>query len=149
MRMRALMAGLLALALSAPLAHARDQSAPARSAAHANLDQQMRHQRENMIVMRQQIEALQATSDPARRRDLLRAHLQSMRDTVKLMRGMADLSMRGHGEDGGRPSGGYGSTPDPEEQHRYAMLKERLDMLQAMMEQMVERERIVGECPAP
>ncbi len=143
------MAGLLALALCVPLAHAWDQPAPARSAAHANLDQQMRRQRENMIVMQQQLDELQATSEPARRRQLLQAHLQSMRDTVKLMLSMADLSMRGHGDDGGRPSGGYGSTPDPEEQHRYAMLKERLDMLQAMMEQLVERERIVGECPAP
>jgi len=149
MKMHAVMAGLLALLLSAPPAHARDQSAPARSAAHANLDQQMRRQRDNMIDMRHQLEELRATSDPARRRHLLQAHLQRMRDTVELMRSMAELSMRGRGEDGGRPSGGYGSTPDPEEQHRYAMLKERLDMLQEMMEQIVQRERIVGECPAP
>lgn len=149
MKVRNSMAGLLAFALSASLAHAAERPELARTAAHANLDQQMRHQRHNIIDMQQQLDELQGTRDPARRTQLLLAHRQSMRDTIKLMRSMAVLSMLGHGEDGGRPSGGYGAKPDPEEQHRYAMLKERLDMLQAMLDQMIQRERIIGECLAP
>ncbi len=104
----------------------------------------MRRQRVLMADMQRHLDALQATTDPARRAALLEAHFQGMRDTLRLMQRMAELSMRGHGDDGGRPSGGYGSTPNAEEVHRYAMLKERLDMLQALLEQMVLREAFIG-----
>lgn len=124
------------------------QPTPARSAAHAELDQQMRRQRLIMADMHRQLEALQATSDPNQRERQLQAHLENMQKTLRIMQRMADISMQGHGEDGGRPPGGYGSVPDPEEVHRYAMLKERLDMLQVLLEQIVARERVVWEWAA-
>jgi len=148
MRMRIPPAILLAGILFSAGLQAWDRPAPARSAAHADLDQQMRRQRLVMAEMHGQLEALQATSDPTQRERQLQAHLQNMQKTLRIMQRMADISMQGQGEDGGRPPGGYGSVPDAEEIHRYAMLKERLDMLQALLEQMVERERIVWEWAA-
>jgi hypothetical protein len=148
MKKSALVASALVFALSAAPALATDPFAPAQSAANANLDQKMRRQRENMMVMQQQVEEMQTTIDPARRRHLLQAHRQKLQDNMTLMRNMSELSMKGHGNDGGRPAGGYGSTPEHAEEHRYAMMQERLDMLQTMMEQMMVREQLMAERPA-
>ena len=148
MRNAILVTSLLAVALWAPLAPASEQFDVAQSAADANLDQMMRRQRANMVDMQRQIEELQTTTDPARRRQLLLAHRQKLEDNMRLMQRMSALSMRGHGQGGGRPAGGYGSTPDPAEVQRYAQLQERLDMLQMMMEQVMMREQVMANFPA-
>lgn len=114
-----------------------------------------------MQKMHEQMDRIQATTDPAEREKLLREHWETMQQGFGGMRGYGPMmggrgggmmgpsagSGRGPGMGGGRRFG-YGpyaqsectKLQDPAER-RGCMQDERLDIMQGMMEQMLERQR--------
>jgi len=113
---------------------------------------------QRMQQMHEQMDKIRATKDPKERDKLLREHFESMQQGMGTMRGMGPMmggrGMMGPGAGkgpggGGMMGRGFGSGPyapsecgkagDPAAR-RDCMLDERMDMMQGMMDQMMERE---------
>lgn len=102
-------------------------------------------QMKKMIV---QMEKIRQTRDPKERQRLMQEHLQTMHEGAQAMRGtgggmmmnMMDCPMMGDkGSTQGCPMMGV-STSKMEPGKRMNMMEKRMDMMQMMMEQMIERE---------
>jgi hypothetical protein len=112
-----------------------------------------------MKKMQEQMQQIQATTDPQARRKLMQEHMQSMREGMKMMHGMGGKDMMG-GKMKGAPMMDEGA-PDKsagmdhegmERMHkdgmrmgmmmkkRHQMMEQRLDMMENMMNQMLEHE---------
>lgn len=125
---------------------------------------------QRMEKMRKLMDQIHSTSDPAQRERLLKEHMQSMRETMSMMRDMRTAAAERKGERAGaRPGSGdapgaaAGSTHEHGDQagaepakgemgghmmmskresmmKRHRMMEKRMEMMESMMEQMLERE---------
>lgn len=80
-----LIAAIVAFALSAPFASAREGTAPLKPAMGMDMEKPMSEMRENMKKMQQQMEKLMATTDPQERERLMHEHMQTMQERQKMM----------------------------------------------------------------
>ena len=117
----------------------QSQAAPAQDDKAAGM--KMEKMQEKMTKMQEQMSKIQLTSDPIERRKLMEAHMQSMREIMKMMRGMSGGMM-------GKKKKGEPVTEDGEAMGgmqtgmmaHHKMMEDRMDMMQMMMEQMMEHE---------
>lgn len=153
---------LCGLAFAAPLAFAQDQTdhsthaATAAEEADSADDQPAGHDhgevkpspaRENM----QKTEALMAriaqSADPAEKRELLRLHLQALREQMRLARSErtnVKMAMKGGGtKEGGGMMGGMMKGGGMMAKHR--KMEERMEMLERVLEQIIEHEAVEAE----
>jgi hypothetical protein len=105
---------------------------------------------ENMKKIEGLMQQMQQATDPAQKRDLLSQHLQALREQMRLIRsqhtamkmsmqegGKKDAGMMGGMmKDGGMMGGGM---------MMHKKVEQRLDMLERMMQQMIEREAVEAE----
>jgi hypothetical protein len=144
----------LASILALPIAQAADEedhsahhpgagqeqadTAPDNKAAGMKMDKMQ----ERMKKMQDLMSKIHSTSDPKERQRLMEEHMDSMRDSMKMMRGMGK-DMMGKKHKGDRPAGD-GADKDGMMgcmmMKKHQMTEDRIDMMQKMMEQIIERE---------
>ena len=98
---------------------------------------------QKMQQMRSQMKKLHATTDPDARKALMKEHMASMQGMMKMMHGMmAGGSPRhkhgdteGHNSSAMKPCSGQAG-----EGGRMGMLEQRMNMMQLMMDQMLQRQ---------
>jgi len=110
---------------------------------------------DQMKKMQEQMEKIHATSDPKARSKLMQDHMETMRETMKSMRGMgSDMMGKKKGEpmmEEGTNGADKGMDKDMNKdkggmqmsmmmKKHYKMMEDRMDMMQKMMEQMMEHE---------
>lgn len=85
---------------------------------------------------------LREAKDPAERKKLMQQHTQAMRDTMGMMAEMKIGMMNGsQGMGMGMMSKGKAKTGDMMNNHQ--MMGERMEMMQMMMEQIIERQEML------
>jgi hypothetical protein len=120
---------LVLLVLAVPIARAEDpKPAPAAPPMQGH-----------MQGMQRSMDQLQKTTDPAKRRELMRDHMAQMQAAMKDMHGMMDC--RGADDCGGSMHGGMmnHAKPEPMEKQLDAM-RHRQNAMQSMMEQMLQHQ---------
>jgi hypothetical protein len=145
---------LIAAALAAPVLA---QPAPAPGADYEKFREQMWTR---MQKAQEQMDKIRATTDPKEREKLLREHYETMQQGMGTMRGYGPMmGGRGYGPGAGPGRGpggggmmgrGFGRGPyvasectkiqDPVAR-RDCLLEDRMDIMQDMMNQMLERQR--------
>ena len=155
-------AAAIVAALSVPIASAQDKPAPAKPAMNMDMgksatgsaaptmpamnveaDKQSAQTQANMEKMQQQMDKIATTTDPKERQKLMQGHMQTMQENMKAMRDMGSPKMKGGGEHGamGMGMGNKGSMPNSDMQKRQDMSDKRMDMMQEMMNQMMQRDK--------
>jgi periplasmic protein CpxP/Spy len=140
---KSLVVAIVACTLSVPVVFAQEKSASTKPAMSMDMDKQMPRMQENMKKMQQQMEKLRATTDPKERQKLLQEHMQTMQENMKTMRGMGGPMMTGAGQHGGMTMGDKkDGTKEGDMMKRHGMMETRMDMMQMMMEQMMQRDQM-------
>ena len=148
MRIPTLVAAIVACALAAPFVSAQERAAPVGPAMSMDMDKQMSRMQENMGQMQQQMERLQATTDPVERRKLMQEHMQTMQENMKSMGDMGGPTMKGDGGQGRMAMGGPKRMTAGDIGQRQEMMETRMDMMQMMMAQMMQHDRMMESAPA-
>ncbi len=148
MKISLLTAAIVFCALSSPVVSAQDNTAPTAPAMGMDNNVPMTQMQENMKVMQQQMEKIQATTDPKVRQKLMQEHMQTMQKNMQTMRGMGGPMMMGGGQSGGMGMGGCKNTAADGMQKCGEMLEQRMDMMQMMMEQMMQHNQMIDSMPA-
>ena len=144
------------LLMSAPVAYADDahypeqggtpavKSAPDQAMSSGVADAQMAKAQERMKQAQALMARLRESKDPAERKRLMQEHMQAMRDTMGMMRGMR-MGMMGGGQGMGMMGGGQGKGPAKTGgmMPMHQMMEDRMEMMQMMMEQMFERQEML------
>jgi hypothetical protein len=115
---------------------------------------------ENMEKMQRQMEKIQATTDTTERKKLMREHMQTMQENMKAMHDMGGQMMTGGGQHGGMTMGDHKDMEggDRMKHHdmkggdmmkHHDMMKNRMDLMQMMMEQMLQHQSAQETVPAP
>ncbi|OGT03346.1 MAG: hypothetical protein A2Z65_08030 [Gallionellales bacterium RIFCSPLOWO2_02_58_13] len=155
-----IVAGLL---MGTPMAYADDAhhpeqggtpaSAPDKAMSSSVADAQMAKAQERMKQAQALMARLRESKDPAERKRLMQEHMQAMRDTMGMMRGMR-MGMMGGGQGMGMMGGGQGMGTMGSGQGKgpaktggmmpmHQMMEDRMEMMQMMMEQMFERQEML------
>ena len=119
----------IATLMAAPVAHAVESHHSGGTG--GGQMQMMDKMQSHMQKMMKEMEQIHATKDPEKRQQLIDKHMESMREGMKMMRGMGSGGMMMGGKTKGMAMGG-------DMESRMKHLEERMDMMQMMMEQMVE-----------
>ena len=166
-----MVAGLL---MGAPMAYADDAHHPDQGGAPAVksaseeamssdvADAQMAKAQERMKRAQALMAKLRESKDPVERKRLMQEHMQAMRDTMGMMRGMRmgmmgggqgmgmmgggqGMGMMGGGQGMGMMGGGQGKGPAKSGgmMPMHQMMEDRMEMMQMMMEQMFERQEML------
>jgi len=144
------------LLMSAPVAYADDahypeqggtpavKSAPDQAMSSGVADAQMVKAQERMKQAQALMARLREAKDPAEHKRLMQEHMQAMRDTMDMMRGMK-MGMMGGGQGMGMMGGGQGKGPAKTGgmMPMHQMMEDRMEMMQMMMEQMFERQEML------
>ena len=146
-----LTAAIVALALTAPIASAEDQAAPAPPA--LGMDAQMSQMHANMVEMQAQMEKIHATTSPKERQKLMQAHMQTMQESMAMMASMSKPMTMDGGQSGGMAMGGDKGKPgdkgmmggDMMKHHR--MMEERMGKMSTMMLQMLDHLQVMESAP--
>ena len=146
MKTTILISAIAACALSAPIAFAQEKPTPAKPAMSMD-DKQAAPSQENMKLMQQQMEKIGTTTDPKERQKLMQAHMKTMQENMKAMRGMGGPMMMGDKKGGGMMGGKKGGMKDSDMNKRQEMTEKRMDMMQMMMEQMMQRDQAKDSMP--
>jgi hypothetical protein len=122
---------------------APDKAAEAASSAPAGHDHgaaKPSPARENMAKVEALMQQIAQSADPAEKRTLLRAHLQALREQMKLVRsdsGTTKMAMKGGGKkdagmmgEGGMMGGGM--------MGKHKKVEQRLEMLERVLQQLIE-----------
>jgi len=148
-----MVAGLL---MGAPMAYADDahhpdqggapavKSASDKATSSGVADAQMAKAQERMKQAQVLMAKLRESKDPVERKRLMQEHMQAMRDTMGMMRGMR-MGMMGGGQGMGMMGGGQGKGPAKSGgmMPMHQMMEDRMEMMQMMMEQMFERQEML------
>jgi hypothetical protein len=156
----------LALITGAPVAFAQDDEQdhsahhPAKSSeseaappgGHDHGTAKVSAVQENMINIELLMQQIQQTSDPARKRELLGQHLQALQQEMRLVVGQraamkmsmkegakTDSDMGGMMKDGGMMKGGM---------MMHKKVEQRLELVERLLQQMIEREAVEAELAA-
>lgn len=124
--------------------------------AATDTERQFGASREQMKKMLSQMDKIRQTKDPKERQRLMQEHLQSMREAAQAMRStgggmmmdMMDCPMMSDKESSQSCPMMGASTGKMEPGKRVEMMEKRLDMMQMMMEQMIERENQKSSMPS-
>ena len=125
-------------------------------------DTQMAKAQERMKQAQALMAKLRESKDPVERKRLMQEHMQAMRDTMGMMRGMRmgmmgggqgmgmmgggqGMGMMGGGQGMGMMGGGQGKGPAKTGgmMPMHQMMEDRMEMMQMMMEQMFERQEML------
>ena len=94
-----------------------------------------------MKKMQDLMAKIQSTDDPKERQKLMEEHMESMRDGMKMMRGMGGKPKGEHpAEGGGEKDTDKGGMMGGMMMKKHQMMEDRLDAMQKMMEQILEHE---------
>ena len=95
----------------------------------------------NMKKMQQQMEKIQATTDPRERQKLMQQHMQTMQENMKAMHGMMGNSMMMDGDQSpGMAMGDHKDMKGGDMMKHHGMMENRMNMMQMMMEQMMQHQ---------
>ena len=156
MKTSILVAATVACALSAPIVSAQEKPAPAepamnmdmgKPAMNMGMDKHMSQMPEKMKAMQAQMDKIRNTTDPEERQKLMQEHMQTMQENMKAMRGMGGPMMMDAPKDRGMMGGKKGRMKDRDMMKRHAMMEKRIDMMQMMMEQMMQRDQAMESMP--
>ena len=139
MKTSILTAAIVAFALTAPVASAQGQTAPAQPA--MGMDAHMSAMQTNMKEMQALMEKIHATTNPKERRKLMQAHMQTMQESMAMMESMSKPMIMDGGQPGGMAMGG-----DMMKHHQ--MMQERMGMMTTMMQQMLDHLQVMESMPA-
>ena len=113
-------------------------------------DAQMGKAQERMQQTQALMAKLRETKDAAERQRLMREHMQAMRDTMGMMRGMKmgmdgcqGMGMMGSGQGMGMMGQGKGHAQTGGMMPMHRMMERRMEMMQMMMEQMLDRQEML------
>ena len=108
-----------------------------------DMDKQMSRIREEMNAMQAQMDRIRETTDANKRQKLMQEHMQAMQVNMNAMRSMGGPLMKGRGEHGAiMMCGGKGGMTDGDMTRCREMIEKRMDMMQMMMEQLIQREQV-------
>ena len=138
MKTSILISAIAASVMAAPVASAQNMAAPASSAMSMDADKQNSQMQENIKKMQHQMDMIATTTDPKERQKLMQEHMQTMQETMKAMRSMGGPTMKGGGMAMGDKKGGGMMGGDVKA--RQDGMEKRMDMMQMMMEQMMQRD---------
>ena len=139
MKRSILFVALTIAALAAPTAFAQDtRPAPAKPTMGMDKDQHAAPMQEKMKEMQGQMDKIRQTTDPKERQKLMQEHMQAMQATMQMMRGMGGSMMM---------SGKKHGMTDGDMMNRHEMTEKRMDMMQMMMEQMIQRDQATESMP--
>jgi len=117
-----LVAAVITCALVVPVVvSAQDTAAPAKPALSMPMDAHMSQMHTNMTLMQSQMDTIRATTNPQERQKLMQTHMQTMQESMAMMRDM----MKHH-----------------------QMMQERMGMMQTMMDQMLQHQQVMESMPA-
>jgi hypothetical protein len=153
MRTSILISAVVACALAAPIAGAQDKHAHDKPAPSMEQDAHTGQMQEKMKAMQAQMDRIHRTTDPKERQKLMQEHMQAMLASMKAMHGMGGPMMKSGGEHAGmtmgdKKGGMKGGMKEGDMMKRHAMMEKRMDMMQMMMEQMVQRDHAMQSMPA-
>ena len=140
-------------ALVAAMASAQETAAPAKPAMSMPMDAQMSQMHTNMTLMQSQMDTIHATTNPKERHKLMQAHMQTMQESMAMMRSMSKpMTMHG-GQGGGMAMGGDKGKPGDkgmmggDMMKHHQMMEQRMGMMQTMMEQMLQHQQVMESMP--
>lgn len=143
-----MISAIAACALAAPIASAQDKHTHDKPATSMDMDKHMSQMQEKMKAMQAQMDTIRTVTDPAVRQRLMQEHMQAMQESMKAMHGMGGGMMRGGGEQSGMAMGAKkGGMKDGDMMKHHAMMENRMDMMQVMMEQMMQRDQVMQQMP--
>ena len=154
MKTSILAAAVVTCALVTPMASAQDTAAPAKPAMSMPMDAQMSQMHTNMTLMQSQMDTIHATTNPKERQKLMQAHMQTMQESMAMMRSMSKPTPMGGGQGGGMAMGGDKGKPGDkgmmggDMMKHHQMMEERMGMMQTMMEQMLQHQQAMESMPA-
>lgn len=144
MKTSILISAIVACALSAPIVSAMERHAPAGPAMNMDMDKQMPQMQESMKKLQAQMDRIHRTKDAKERQRLLQQHMQAMQENMQMMRGMGGPTM---GTMDGKPGAMVPGMTDGDTMKRQEMTEKRMDMMQMMMEQMMQRDQAKESMP--
>ena len=148
MKTSILIPAIVACALSAPIVSAQDKHAHDKPATSTDSDKHMGQMQEKMKAMQAQMDTIHKTTDPKERQKLMQAHMQAMQENMKAMRGMGGQMMKGAGDHSGmKMDDKKGGMKEGDMMKHHAMMENRVDMMQMMMEQMMQRDQMMQSMP--
>lgn len=153
MKISALISATLAGALLVPVTFA--QVAPPSASPPMNMEmeksKEMPQMQDNIKKMQEQMDKIAKTTNAKERQTLMQEHMQTMQENMKTMRSMGGPAMKG---------GGMGMGMDPSQaapkaggiaggdvNARQEMMENRMDMMQMMIEQMMQRDKAAQPMP--
>ena len=149
MKTSILISAVIACALSAPIASAQDKHAHDKPAMAMDKDKHMSEMQEKMKAMQAQMDTIRTVTDPAVRQRLMQEHMQAMQENMKAMHGMGSPMMKSGGDHAGmKMDGKKDGMKGGDMMKHHAMMEKRMDMMQMMMEQMMQRDHAMGSMPA-
>jgi predicted transcriptional regulator len=149
MKASMLIPALAACALWGPVVSAQEK-APAMPAMSMDMDKQVSQVEQDMKNLHLQMDKIHKTTDPKARQKLMDAHMRAMQETMMDMRGMGGPMMKGGSKHDGMKMGAQkGGMTDDDMLKNQEMMSKRLDMMQMMMEQMMQRDQAAQMAPAP
>mgnify|MGYP001096200455 FL=1 len=149
-----LVAVVVACSLVVPMASAQDTAAPAKTAMSMPMDAHMSQMHTNMTLMQTQMDKIHATTNPKERKTLMQAHMQTMQESMAMMRSMSKPMPMDGSQGGGMAMGGDKGQPGDkgmmggDMMKRHQMMEERMGMMQTMMEQMLQHQQAMESMPA-
>ena len=149
-----LVAVVVACSLVVPMASAQDTAAPAKTAMSMPMDAHMSQMHTNMTLMQTQMDKIHATTNPKERKTLMQAHMQTMQESMAMMRSMSKPMPMDGSQGGGMAMGGDKGQPGDkgmmggDMMKRHQMMEERMGMMQTMMEQMLQHQQVIESMPA-
>ncbi len=166
MHIRLMIAAMMAAALAAPLAlaqtPAKADKAATPQASDADMDKYYSAMQERYKKMQDQMARLSKTTDPKERQKIMEEHWKTMHEGMDAMMGRGGMG-RGMMMGGGMGPGGGGMGPggrmgpgpcvgmgpmSPEMMsQRQRCMEQRMDMMQMMMDQMIQRQGLSGPAP--
>ena len=147
MKTSILAAAVVTCTLVTPMASAQDTAAPAKPAMSMPMDAQMSQMHTNMTLMQSQMDTIHATTNPKERQKLMQAHMQTMQDSMAMMRSMNKPMTMDGGPGGGMAMGADKGKPGDkgmmggDMMKHHQMMEERMGMMQTMMEQMLQHQQ--------
>jgi len=142
MKIFVLNSAIVVCALSAPMASAQDSPAPASAGTdmsmHTQTEEPMSQMQDNMKAMQAQMDKIHGTTDAKERQKLMQEHMRAMQNNMKSMRGMGGSMMMGDKK---------GGMAESDMMNCGEMTGKRMDMMQMMMEQMMQRDQAMESMP--
>lgn len=144
-----LFAAVISCALVVPVASAQDATVPSKPAMSMPMDAELSQMHTNMTLMQSQMDTIRATTNPKERQKLMQAHMQTMQESMAMMRNMSKPMTMDGGQGGGMAMNGDKGKPGDkgmmggDMMKHHQMMEERMGMMQTMMVQMLQHQQMM------